>query len=134
MVRALGVALALCCLFAAGCGESGPKRYQVSGDVNFKKKPVKMGTISFRSDDGFTSAAQVVDGKYNIPAEGGLPEGKYKVAISYPDPKVPPITGTEPPGEARPNPELLPKKYNAESTLTADVKSSGDNKINFDLE
>ncbi len=47
MVRALGVALALCCLFAAGCGESGPKRYQVSGDVNFKKKPVKMAQSVF---------------------------------------------------------------------------------------
>ena len=118
--------------FLSGC-DSGPKLYPVSGTVQFKGENIKFGTINFRAKDGATGAAQVVDGKYSIPKEGGLTPGEYRVAINYPDPKIPPPSGTEAPGEAIPQREMLPKKYNDETELTAQVKADTNNDINFQM-
>ena len=38
-----------------------------------------------------------------------------------------------PGGAGTPNKELIPAKYNAESTLTAEVKAGGPNDFPFDL-
>lgn len=118
--------------FLVGC-DSGPKLYPVSGTVQFKGENVKFGTINFRAADGSTGASQVVDGKYSIPKEGGLTPGDYRVAINYPDPKIPPPSGTEAPGEAIPQREMLPKKYNDETELTAQVKADTNTNISFQL-
>ena len=119
-------------LFLAGC-DRGPKLYPVAGTVQFKGENIKFGTISFRANDGSSGAAQVVDGKYSIPVEGGLTSGEYKVAISYPDPKIPAPTGSEPPGQPIPSREMLPKKYNDETELTATVKAEDNKDISFQL-
>ena len=119
-------------IFLAGC-DSSPKLYPVSGTVQYKGEKVKFGTINFRAADGSTGAAQVVDGKYSIPVEGGLKPGEYRVAVNYPDPKVPPPSGTEAPGEAIPQREMLPKKYNDETELTAQVKADTNKDISFQL-
>jgi hypothetical protein len=119
-------------LALTGC-DRGPKLYPVSGTVSFKGQDIKFGTISFRAANGDSGAAQIVDGKYSIPAEAGLVAGDYKVAISFPDPKIPIPTGAEPPGAVLPSREMLPKKYNDESELTAQVKAAGSNDISFQL-
>ena len=119
-------------IFLIGC-DRGPRLYPVSGTVQYKGENVKFGTINFRAADGSTGAAQVVDGKYTIPAEGGLTPGEYKVAINYPDPKIPPPSGTEAPGEAIPQREMLPKKYNDETELTAQVKADTNKDISFQI-
>ena len=115
-----------------GC-DSGPKLYPVSGTVQYKGENVKFGTINFRANDGSSGAAQVVDGKYTIPSEGGLTAGEYKVAINYPDPKIPVPTGNEPPGQVFPNREMLPKKYNDDTELAATVKAEENKDISFQL-
>ena len=123
----LGVAL----LALAGCGESGPKRYGVSGTVKFHGEPVKLGSINFQADDGASGGAQITDGKYAIPAAAGLTVGKYKVAVSYPDPKTAP-TAEEAPGDSGAVRELLPEKYADGSELTAEIKAES-NTVDFDL-
>ena len=134
MLRSLALILSVSVLTISGC-DSQPPLLEVGGTVTYKKEPVKFGTISFRAEDGATGAAQIVDGKYTMAPEAGLKEGNYRVAISYPDPKIPQPSEDQPPGEARPNREMLPKKYNTETTLTAEIKAGADNKaINFDLE
>ncbi len=134
MLRFVAVAMSAGVLLFAGCGESGPKRYTVGGEVTFKKSPIKLGTISFRSEAGHTGLAQIVEGKYELPKEVGLPEGKYRVAINYPDPKIPPPDPNALPGETTVNRELIPAKYNSQSTLTAEVKPADNKDINFNLE
>jgi hypothetical protein len=119
-------------LAVAGCGSSGPTRYGVSGTVKYKGEPIKMGTISFRADDGSTGGAQIKDGHYDIPAAGGLTPGKYRVAISYPDPKAPKPREDEPPGEVIEARDLLPDKYHKNTELTADIKAEA-NKVDYDL-
>jgi hypothetical protein len=121
-------------LFLSGC-DSEPDRYEIGGEVTYKGAPIKLGTISFRSDGGQTGAAQIVNGKYSLPAIGGLPEGNYRVAISYPDPKIAAPSGNELPGEPLPNRELLPRKYNTDTELTTEIKSDGSAKqLNFKLD
>jgi hypothetical protein len=116
-----------------GCGPSEPRRQPVSGVVKYKGAPLKKGTINFRSEDGkYVGTGEIADGKYDIPQISGMPAGKYVVAISYPDPKIPAPKGDEPPGEWRPAREMLPAKYNDSSELKAEIKE-GPNDVSYDL-
>lgn len=118
-------------VWLAAC-DSAPRRYKVSGTVKYKGEPIKSGSIQFRSDKGDVGGAQITDGKYDIPAEGGLVPGNYKVAVNYPDPKVPAPKPGEPPGVAVYAKEMLPEKYNEKSELTAEIKPQN-NEVNYDL-
>jgi hypothetical protein len=124
---------ALALVWLAGC-DSAPKKYKVSGTVKYKGEPVKSGLIQFRPDKGGQgTGGAIVDGKYEIPAEGGLEPGSYKVAINYPDPKAPQPKPGEPPGPEAVTPkEMLPKDYNDNTKLTAEIKPQN-NEVNFDL-
>jgi hypothetical protein len=113
-------------LMIAGCGPSGPKTYEVTGTVTYDGKPVEKGEIIFHATDGKGSAdvGQIVDGKYTLQATDG--------------PKRVEITATressKPAPDGLPNYEsYIPKQYNNESTLTAEVKPSGENTFSFDL-
>jgi hypothetical protein len=117
-----------------GCGPSEATRHPVSGTVKWKGQLIKSGTINFRSEDGkHFATGTIVEGKYDIPAISGLPVGKYAVAISYPDPKVPAPNPDEPPGPAAEAREMLPAKYADGTELKAEIKS-GSNDVSFDLQ
>ena len=131
--RATGVGLILVAGLLAGCGSSGPKRYGVSGTVTWKGQPVKSGTINFRAENGECGGAQITDGKYEIPAAAGLPEGKYQVAISYPNPKAPAPKEDEAPGEFTEPADLLPDRYHENTELTAEINPESSNDVSFDL-
>jgi len=123
----LGLIL-VCC----GC-DSQPKRYAVRGTVSYQGQPIKFGSISFRAEDGSTGAAQIQDGKFEVEAVGGLLPGSYRVAINYPNPKIPLPSGNEAPGEAVPIREMLPPKYNDQTELTLEVGEEDKNDAHFDL-
>ncbi|OWK39734.1 hypothetical protein FRUB_05624 [Fimbriiglobus ruber] len=122
----------VCVALLVGCGSSEPKRYRVTGSVKYKGEPIKLGAISFRADNGATGGGQITNGQYDIPGAAGLTPGKYRVAITYPDPKTPAPRGDEPPGVAILAKEILPDKYNNQTTLTAEIKPESTNVINFD--
>ena len=62
----------------------------------------------------------------------GLVAGHYKVAISAASDTMD-TSGA--PGSAASLPkQMLPEKYNVQSTLTADVKEGGNDAMNFDLD
>ena len=115
-----------------GCA-SESNLHEVSGLVEWQGKPVKLGTINFRSEDGqFVGTGTIVDGVYKIPKISGFVPGNYLVAISYPDQKnLAPKEG-ESPGQSRAVSEMLPLKYASGSTLKAEIKT-GLNEVNFDL-
>jgi hypothetical protein len=127
--------LGLLCL--SGCDQA--KRGGVGGQVKLDGKPVEEGTITFSpSTAGQDLAAwsAVRDGKYSIPSEAGPGVGVCRVEIRamrstgkknpYYDPK---LGGLEPEFETE---QIVPKRYNSESELTADIKP-GDNVLDFDL-
>jgi hypothetical protein len=136
IVACLGFLTAL--IVTVGCGKSEPKRYKVSGTVKWKGNPIPNGSITFLPEDTTGAAmggAQIKDGQYEILATNGLTAGKYKVSISYPDPKgsPPPAKEGELPGESRLVKDLLPEKYNGATVLRAEVTPDGPNEFPFDL-
>jgi hypothetical protein len=132
------LALGLCLLaLLSGCGDSDPqKRRAVSGVVALDGHPVLNGSIRFQPDavGGVSSGAVIVSGKYSIPADKGLPTGKYKVLIFAPKPG----TGQLPPGAMPGDPlppaeELIPPQYNVNSSQFVEVTAKGPNAFKFEL-
>ena len=120
------LALAAVALFD-GCSQ-GPKLYPVSGTVTYEGAPVADGDLLFLPADTTIAPepATIKDGKYTLKAR----EGKKRVEIRAS--KILPGGAKGAGGEPVPE-EYLPRKYNSDSTLTAEVKASGDNKIDFPL-
>jgi hypothetical protein len=130
MLRCMGIGLFMALAMAAtGCGGSG--LYEVAGTVNFKGKPLPSGRIEFQGPSAAGSAV-ITDGKYRLPAEQGLPPGKYKVLVTSvgaaPQAKnIPP--GSEPLVEPK---EPIPETYNSKTTLSYEVVGSS-RTADFDL-
>lgn len=134
MTRYLSLTTLIGFLALTGCGGSDG-RVAVSGTVKFQGKPLDRGTIQFHPTDlsgkAQFSGADIVDGQYSVPANKGLVPGKYKVMISSPDA----IEKEESaPGESGPPAkDRIPRKYNADSQEYVEVKSTGENKFDFDI-
>jgi hypothetical protein len=131
--------LGVCAVFAglAGCGDSGAKRYAVSGEVKFQGKPLDQGAVTFLAQDPSLASgggALIKDGRYSIPAQHGLLPGQYRVMVTSASP------GSESDPDALPGPAgPLPKdrispRYNTQTTLTAEVKAGGPNTFHFEVD
>jgi hypothetical protein len=126
--------LLLYVLLIGGCAKNEPAGHPVSGTVTFQGKPLDQGSIEFSptGDQGTMSGGDIKDGNYSIPAASGLKPGPYAVRISSSDRSV---TATEeapgePPPPAR---QRIPAKFNEQTTLTAEVTETGDNKFDFNI-
>lgn len=116
-----------------GCGAKNElNRQPISGTVTLDKEPVANGTIRFEPlEKGVAAGATISQGKYNIPAERGLPAGEYLVRIS--------AAGATGPVEEAPGDssklaeELIPAKYNSNSELKVSVKVGDRNPYDFNL-
>jgi hypothetical protein len=135
----LGAVVIFATLMASvvGCGQGGTGgRLAISGNVTFQGKPLGTGTIEFSSTGGF-SGAMITNGKYEIPAEKGLPPGTYLVKISSaaedPSAPVPEMPGMPEDGAGGEAQELIPAEYNKESKQEVTVTSDGPNEFNFDI-
>jgi hypothetical protein len=110
----------------AGCGGSGPKKFDVSGTVTFDGVPVADGDLTFTPEDKSRGAegGKIKDGKYTMKAH----EGKNKIQI---------IATRIVPGKKGAMGEdfieqYIPAKFNEKSDLSADV-GAGKTEHNFDL-
>jgi hypothetical protein len=115
------VGLCLC----SGCGR-GDGRSELSGTVTFDGEPVDGGSIAFLPiDDGAETrskpGARIEAGKYHIPAAKGAMPGKYRVEIHWPKKTGKKVPFDDPPTLIDETREVVPAKYNRESTLTVDV-------------
>jgi hypothetical protein len=121
------ISVSLLVLVLAGCSSSDVPLGAVSGRVTLDDKPLPDALVRFipepggRSSQGMTDA----DGRYTLDyssrSEGAL-VGKAKVMIT---------TGSLEDRVRRTN-ERVPKRYNDETELTADVKR-GSNHLDFKL-
>ena len=119
--------LALIALLA-GCGGGGlgdlPELALVTGQVTQGGKPVEGATVTFVPEgdgslsNGMTDAEGRFELYYSEEHKGAVP-GKHTVRISKFE------------GEA--GEELIPTKYNEESTLTKEVTKEGPNDFKFEL-
>jgi hypothetical protein len=121
--------LAVCLL--AGCG-SDDGRQGASGSVTLDGEPLLKGILSFQPADGAranSAGGAVKDGKFDIPADMGLPPGKYRVFI-----KVFAETGRiidDP--LMGPTPEVKWVPINEAAGLEATVSAEGENHFEFKL-
>jgi len=127
------LALAAALLVLPGC--SG--RAAVQGSVTLNGAPVDGGVIVFAPAKGGSSqptvSADIVGGKYSLPAGKGPTPGSYRVSISW---KKKTGKKVDTPGDSGNQMdeavEVIPASYNSQSTQTAEVKS-GENTFNFDV-
>jgi hypothetical protein len=131
----------LCCLGAAGCGESLPRTIPVHGKVTWQGKPLGTGSITFQPVESelgtpLRPACGCLnpDGTYRLSTfrthDGAMP-GQYAVVItSYTT--NPPVDPT-----AAPPKWLIPEKYGRTdaSGLSATISpdASGELELDFDL-
>lgn len=127
-------------LFCWGCGGSdGPPRSSVRGKITLDGAEIAEGTITFFPTGGTkgpTAGTTISAGRYAIAADRGPVAGRYRIEIHGPR-----KTGRQVPA---PGPvvnakalvdeivETVPKRYNLQSTLEADVKP-GRNELDFAL-
>ena len=120
------------CLVALlfGCGSSGPATYEVTGQVTFDGQPVAEGEILLRAADGSegSRAGKIVDGRYTIQSTVGKKRVEINASREVKPSKIA-ESGEEVAGEL-----YIPKKYNLESELTAEVTAAGPNQFDFKLE
>jgi hypothetical protein len=117
-----------------GCGKNNAvKKYKVSGTVTMDGKNVKEGRILFVPKDGVGPAdgGAVVDGKYEFECTDGKKRVEIRATLKGED------TGKMPKSMNMPSPkltELIPPKYNSETTLEANVTTDpSQNTFDFTL-
>ncbi len=137
-IHAYAGAMLLLALAFSGCGSSsdGINREAVSGAVMLDGKPLPDGSILFSPmETGPSAGGVVVGGKFSIPRSDGPAPGSYRVEIISVQPtgkKIPDLDG--PPGslvEEKTN--VVPRYYNTQSELRAEVKPNGSNAFEFQL-
>jgi hypothetical protein len=135
----------------AGCGGAYDDlpRHEISGMVTLDGQPVAEGVIQFLPNGPMTGTqvgAMIRGGSYSIRRDEGPVPGTYRVTINAPTRVGKADDG--PPSDAPPDSialprakkapavqvkDMIPKQYNVQSTLTAEVKAEGPNTFNFDL-
>jgi len=139
LLVALGPAVAGC----SGLGDDLP-REAISGMVTLDGQPLAGGVIQFTAPSGGgtggagdTGGSSISAGRFSIDREHGLVPGNYRVAVNSStkgsDTPGKPAEPGRPTKADRPK-ELIPAKYNSESTLKAEVKKGGGNDFKFELE
>ncbi|BBO33622.1 hypothetical protein PLANPX_3234 [Lacipirellula parvula] len=143
LTHRLSIALVLIGLLhavsAIGCGKHGTSNVVVRGDVSVGGEPVESGQIRFVPIDGNAGPIGIGDilaGRYEISARGGVPPGKHRVEVE-------PLkkTGRKVPGkppfndgsidELQPTGALLYRGEN--SPLIVDTATSVDGEIDLEI-
>jgi hypothetical protein len=111
-----------------GCGGGPADLHAISGTVTVDGAPLEQGNIAFEPMESQRtgSGAVVSAGKFSVPRERGLPEGKFRVVVNAPVPGTGGKAASGLPGEATTPPtELIPKEWNEASTHSIEVKKQG---------
>lgn len=106
----------------------------MTGTVLWDGAPLEGGWIYFRPlGKGPSSAAEIHHGEFKTPAAKGLLPGTYQVAIEYrkrTGKQIKVYTGEMIEEEQ----QIIPPRYNQQTTLTIEVQAKGPNHVTFELE
>ncbi len=151
IVRFLAWALFVLVSVVGGCSTGGdenpnwPKRFPVKGTVTYKGKAIEDAEVSFKSIEKKATATGKTDsqGRFELSTykeKDGAVSGPQVVTIRRVNivDKTPKDVDLSAGGKALP-PEItwiIPEKFSLDnaSGLTADVKETGENNFNFDLQ
>jgi hypothetical protein len=122
----------------ACCGEKGlpePPRAVVQGDVTWQGKPIEQGTIRFISEGGPSAQGPITKGAYKIDDNGGVPVGTCRVEIQgFEEQDIGDSGSTLIQMPKRVGVPIIPKQFNAESTLSVAVEAEKQNQHDFHLQ
>jgi hypothetical protein len=133
------VAVGLAAIGCSGSSSDDLPREAVSGTVTLDGKPLVDGSIQFAPAADSVGpqvggGSPIADGQFSISRENGLVPGAYKVSINAGDAK----REEQAKGPVRKGlglaKELIPAKYNSQTTLSAEVNKGGSDNLNFDLQ
>jgi len=116
----------------SGCG--GEVASTVHGKVTLDGEPVSGGNIVFLPSGSSSrkAAAAIEQGGYALAPTDALPPGEYRVEIRWPKPTGRKIASADPGMQADETREVIPAKYNDNSTLTVEI-GGGDVEKDFML-
>ena len=130
-------------LCAGGCGGSKNNlgRLPISGTVTLDGVPLKSGHIVFEPSAGqpTQSGGMIYDGKFDVPEAQGAAPGLYTVAVYAGEeataikfePGTPEYEAAA--MKAKSSGERVPRNYNIDTELSAEVKVDGENFFPFEL-
>ncbi len=78
----------LCCAavaaagLSAGCRDSGPPRYDLSGAVTYEGHPVPFGWLVFVPENGPGASADIEGGRYQTPKGWGTVGGPHTIEVT----------------------------------------------------
>ena len=112
---------------ALGCGSGGPPTYKVTGTVTCDGVPVEDGEILFipvEKELG-PDAGRIRNGGYEMRAKAGKKRVEIRASRPLPGKRNPmgPVYV-----------DYIPEKYNARTTLGAEVRPDGPNRFDYQLE
>ncbi len=121
-------------LVLMGCGDHGPTRLQVDGFVTFDGQPID-GHIVFQPlDKGCSAGGAIEQGQYLIERANGPNPGKYRVELVSYRPTGWKIPADDIPGQlAEERKQIIPKRYNVDSSLTVDLQPGNTDHLDFVL-
>ena len=120
------VALLFTAGMLAGCGDSGPKKYKVTGEVTWEGAPLPEGDIVLTPvGGGLPDHGEIVNGKFTFQATAG--EKEVSIMATKAAAQVDPDMGVAP------QVPYIPLRYNAQTELTATVDPDGANHFTFTL-
>lgn len=116
-------------LFLSGCGDSGPTPVDISGTVTFQGAPVENGKIFFAdvNNSVATGTGNIKNGYYEAQIFPG--EKRIRINASKKTGKILDVMGTKVEEEV----EIIPLKYNANTTLVRTVEPDGVGVLDFSL-
>jgi hypothetical protein len=138
VARRCGLAASILAGFV-GCGSTTDElpREAISGAVTLDGRPLEEGVIQFlpaAASAGETPAGGPIrDGRFDVSRDQGPTPGSYSVVILSGGDGAGGIQPGAIPGEGVALKERIPAKYNARTTLTAEVKPGGPNTFEFAL-
>tara|TARA_R110002095_G_scaffold122994_2_gene106888 strand:- start:2656 stop:3087 length:432 start_codon:yes stop_codon:yes gene_type:complete len=126
-----------CPILLSGCAGNAPSdardRAITFGAVQFSGNPVAEGQISFIPLKGPTAMGPIREGNYRIDSKGGVPSGVCKVRIlAFEETGKEQVIGAggKTMKETR---QVVPARYNQNSTLEVTINSGEENRRDFDL-
>jgi hypothetical protein len=139
LTRLVGFSCLVLCPALGGCGGGDDlPRQALSGTVTLNGQLLEQGIIQFEpssEQEPVPAGALIKDGTFTIPRDEGPTPGNYRVFITSSGGKSPPPTPAEGNRQKMPGimPDLIPPRYNTESTLTAKVEADKPNTFDFAL-
>jgi hypothetical protein len=132
----IAISGAFAAIFAlSGCAPNAPTRGRLFGKVTSDGVPVHGGHIRFfgLSEGGIGADAELVDGKYDIPASRGPTKGTYRVEIVSLKKTGRRVPDPDSGGDVEEVVNLLPPHYNAQSTLQINYDPTSNQAHDFEL-